>query len=287
MDITEDIKRGGGEDAIKHHYDVSNEFYSLWLDKTMSYSSAMWDGKRNSDLHSAQQQKIRWHIEQATTSDTKNLLDIGCGWGAVMQEFVSQKKGRCATGLTLSNDQKNFISAQKQSNINVEYSHWVEHMPTAAYDAIISIGAFEHFALPGSSRAEKVASYQEFFQYCHKNLKPGSKLSLQTIAYGSLKEENKNLFTQNEIFPDSELPRADEILQASEHLFELHTLRNDRLDYAKTCDLWLSDLRKNKGKVIALHGQDTFKKYEEYLKLAIFGFYSGQINLLRLVYSAI
>jgi cyclopropane-fatty-acyl-phospholipid synthase len=107
-------------------------------------------------------------------------------------------------------------------------------------------------------------------------------LSLQTIAYGSLSAENKNTFTQTEIFPDSELPRPGEILAASDGLFEIRTYLNDRLQYGKTCDLWLRNLRFKKQIVIEQFGEEIYRKYEHYLKLAVAGFYSGQILLLRL-----
>jgi cyclopropane-fatty-acyl-phospholipid synthase len=105
---------------------------------------------------------------------------------------------------------------------------------------------------------------------------------LQTIAYGSLNAEEKNLFTQTEIFPDSELPRPGEIFIASDGLFEIKTYRNDRLQYGKTCDLWLKNLRRQKLVIMEQFGEELYRKYEHYLKLAVVGFYSGQILLLRL-----
>jgi cyclopropane-fatty-acyl-phospholipid synthase len=274
--------RGGSAEAIQHHYDVSNEFYTLWLDSSLTYSSGLWDSPTlDDDLETAQQRKIDWHLNASGATTGNRLLDIGCGWGALMQRHINSDPHNDATGLTLSHNQYLHIRALNIPNIQVCEESWIVHQPTDAYDAIVSIGAFEHFAQPGASLEEKVSVYREFFSRCQEWLKPKGKLSLQTIAYGSLNAEDKNVFTQTEIFPDSELPRPGEIFMASDGLFEIKTYRNDRLHYGKTCDLWLKNLRRQKLLIVEQFGEELYRKYEQYLKLAVAGFYFGQILLLR------
>ena len=288
--------RGGNAAAIQHHYDVSNQFYRLWLDSSMTYSAGLWpEGKLDNDLELAQLKKIDWHL-QAATHDSEHLstieggqriLDIGCGWGALMQKHLTQNPANCAVGLTLSHQQYEHILGLDEANLEVREESWINHEPSLLYDGIISIGAFEHFALPETPSAEKVEVYREFFSRCQQWLKPKGRLALQTISYGSLNAKDKNVFTQSEIFPDSELPRPSEILLAADGLFEVVTYRNDRLHYGKTCDLWLNNLRCKRGLIEEKFGLALFKKYEKYLKLAVAGFYLGQILLLRLEMKAL
>ena len=274
--------RGGSAAAIQHHYDVSNDFYSLWLDATLTYSCGLWDDPTmDDDLEQSQHRKIDWHLNASGARNGKNLLDIGCGWGALMKRYVSEEPERQATGLTLSHNQYQHIRALNNPNITVKEESWIVHQPTNPYDGIVSIGAFEHFAQTDASQTEKISVYREFFSRCQSWLKPNGKLSLQTISYGSMDATQKNLFTQNEIFPDSELPRPGEIFLASDGLFEVKTYRNDRLQYGKTCDLWLKNLRRQKSFIISEYGEALYQKYEQYLKLAVAGFYFGQILLLR------
>jgi cyclopropane-fatty-acyl-phospholipid synthase len=276
-------RRGGSAAAIQHHYDVSNEFYALWLDPGLTYSSGLWDGSTlDDDLEASQDRKIAWHLKASGAITGKKLLDIGCGWGTLMQRHVDNHIDRQATGLTLSHEQYQHICSLNIPNIEVCEESWIVHQPATNYDAIVSIGAFEHFAQPEATPEEKVSVYREFFSRCQEWLIPKGKLSLQTIAYGSISAQEKNQFTQTEIFPDSELPRAWEIFQAADGLFEIKTYRNDRLHYGKTCDLWLKNLRHQKLPIIEQFGEELYHKYERYLKLAVAGFYFGQILLLRL-----
>ena len=274
--------RGGSAAAIQHHYDVSNDFYSLWLDPTLTYSCGLWDDPTmDDDLEQSQHRKIDWHLNASGARNGNNLLDIGCGWGALMRRYISEDPERKATGVTLSHNQYQYIGALNNPNITVQEESWIVHQPINPYDGIVSIGAFEHFAQTDASQAEKISVYREFFSRCQNWLKPNGKLSLQTISYGSMDAAQKNLFTQNEIFPDSELPRPGEIFLASDGLFEIKTYRNDRLQYGKTCDLWLKNLRRQKSFIISEYGEALYQKYEQYLKLAVAGFYFGQILLLR------
>lgn len=284
-------QRGGSAAAIQHHYDVSNEFYRLWLDPSMTYSAGLWpDTILDDDLEQSQLKKIDWHLTAAGLNHSnpigvqvgQKLLDIGCGWGTVMQTHIDQHPANQAVGLTLSHQQYEYILSFDQANIEVREESWIDHQPTQSYDGIVSIGAFEHFALPDTSSSEKVEVYRDFFSHCQQWLKSKGKLSLQTIAYGSLNAKDKNVFTQTEIFPDSELPRPGEIFLATDGLFEIITYRNDRLHYGKTCDLWLKNLRSQRGQIEAQFGSTLYQNYEKYLKLAVAGFYFGQILLLRL-----
>jgi cyclopropane-fatty-acyl-phospholipid synthase len=274
---------GASAEAIQHHYDISNEFYRIWLDETATYSCALWDGPGDaSDLAAAQRRKIDYHIRAAGADHARAVLDIGCGWGSVLRELVTTHGVAHATGLTLSQAQASHVQAMNLPGVEVRLESWADHKPERPYDAIISIGAFEHFARPGYATEQKIAAYEAFFAHCRSWLDGRGQLSLQTIAYATMRPDEASAFMQDEIFPQSELPRLGEIVAASEGAFEIVSLRNDRLDYARTCELWLKRLRANRAAAIELVGDQVFARYEQYLKLSAVGFRMGKICLLRL-----
>lgn len=272
--------KGASQAAIQHHYDVSNKFYQLWLDRTLTYSCALWEDRENEDIELAQIRKIDFHINQAKASGANSVLEIGCGWGSTLKRLVEFHQVKRVTGLTLSQAQAEWISGFNSPQIEVRLENWSAHSPAQPYDAIISIGAFEHFARQNISKAEKIENYRQFFRCCHQWLKPGCWLSLQTIAY-----ENRPALASEfsfDIFPESNSPRLAEIAEASERIFEIVAVRNDRKHYERTCRIWLSRLKANRAAAIQEVGEETVARYEKYLKMAIIGFYTSQISLLRL-----
>ena len=101
---------GAGSGAIRHHYDVGNDFWQVWLDPTMSYSCAMWEDPVD-DLESAQRRKLDFHTEQAGAAGAARVLDIGCGWGAQLMHLVGSQGVKHAVGLTLSDAQAEYLRA--------------------------------------------------------------------------------------------------------------------------------------------------------------------------------
>src|SRR4030088_3614984 len=105
MQATQEAVRGPSPEAIQRHYDVGNDFYRLWLDDSMSYSCALWDGSDDS-LQAAQMRKIDYHIAQAQAAGAGRVLDVGCGWGAVLKRLTTVYGVGQAVGLTLSREQE-------------------------------------------------------------------------------------------------------------------------------------------------------------------------------------
>ena len=275
--------RGGAEAAIQRHYDVSDAFYALWLDPTMTYSCALWrPGDDPADLHAAQLRKLDFHLDAAGAPRARHLLDIGCGWGSLMRRASAVDTIETVTGLTLSDTQARHIAASGTPRAIVRKESWIDHRPDRTYGSIVSIGAFEHFASPGDSTGHKTALYREFLARCRSWLAPDGALSLQTICYGSLRPSQGNAFITEHIFPDSELPEPHEIVHAASGIFEVTALRNDRVQYARTCELWLANLRRRRAEAAAIVGEETVVRYEKYLRMSAFGFNTGRIGLLRL-----
>lgn len=275
---------GGSASAIAYHYDVGRAFYALWLDETLSYSCALWpDASAGGELRDAQLAKIRSHLDAARVQEGSNVLDIGCGWGALLQLACSERRAARATGLTLSHDQFDYVSALGLPHAEVRLEHWADHEPEAPYDSIVSVGAFEHFASPEDSDAKKIALYADFFRRCRDWLTPDGRMSLQTIAYGTMKRSEASAFINNEIFPSADLPTFEEIVKSTHDLFEITSVVNHRLHYARTLECWARNLARRREQAVHLVGEEVTSRYERYLKQSAIGFHMGKIGLLRVV----
>lgn len=279
-------ERNAARKAIQFHYDVGNRFYELWLGSRMTYSCAMWpDGKYDDDLDAAQLRKLDYHIDQSGASVANRVLDIGCGWGGLLFRCIERNpKLEQAVGLTLSAEQKSHVDTHRQSHpVDCRLENWLDHHSADPYDAVVSIGAFEHFAAPDDDRNTHLDKYREFFEFCRANLRKNGFLSLQTIAYLNMRREDSNKFMETEIFPNSDLPYLSEIVEASAGVMEITRIRNDRLDYGHTCSLWSSRLKKNLDKAVEASNQETVRRFQKYLQLSAIGFFQAKLSLLRIV----
>ena len=276
-------ERERAKEAIQFHYDVGNQFYRLWLDSRMIYSCAMWDGGYDGDLETAQLRKLDYHIDQADASSARRVLDVGCGWGGLLARCAERNPTLDgAVGLTLSAEQARHCKENLPALIDCRLEDWRDHKADVPYDSIISIGAFEHFAAPGDSQETRIAKYRAFFEFCRANLRKGGRLSLQTIAYLNMRRDQASKFMNTEIFPDSDLPYLQEIVEASAGCLEIVAVRNDRLDYAHTCNLWNRRLKARRVEAVQASDETTVLRYEKYLQQGSVGFFQGKLSLLRI-----
>lgn len=291
MDSTETGGTGASPAAIRAHYDVGNEFYRLWLDDSMTYSSAMWRDEHDSaSLAEAQQRKIAWHLKYSGADRAASVLDIGCGWGAMLRAAARCRADGAppltrGVGLTLSEAQaqlaRSLTANEPASPIEFRLEGWADHRPADPYSAIISVGAFEHFTRSADDAATKIAIYRAFFSKCRDMLTPDGRMTLQTIAYGDPEDAVPAGPLVEDIFPESELPRLPEIILAANGLFEIERYRNDRTDYGRTCEIWAGTLKARRDKAIEMVGKEQTRRYERYLKFAAWGFFSHRLHLLR------
>jgi cyclopropane-fatty-acyl-phospholipid synthase len=283
---TTTARPGATLQAIQQHYDVGNEFYRLWLDSSLSYSGAIW--QPGDSLDAAQLRKVDYHIAAAQAANAGRVLDIGCGWGAVLHRLVQQAGVGQAVGITLSQAQADWIAQQRWPHTEVRVENWLDHVPAQPYDAIISIGAFEHFAGVEDSDEKRIEGYRAFFRKARSWLRRDGRMSLQTFAYGNLRSREEahrsagTRFLASEIFPETDPPRLSDIAVAIDGAFEIELLRNDRKDYARTCMAWLKRLRAARSQAAALVGADVVSRYERYLQLSTLGFETGNLLLLRI-----
>ncbi len=254
--------------AIEHHYDVGADFYRLWLDTAMVYSCGLWDGPLDDDLEAAQQAKLAWHASAAGVGAGTKVLDVGCGWGANLRYLTEQRRAAHVTGLTLSSDQAASVAPAETTAIRLE--DWRDHRPDGPYDAIISIGAFEHFARQDLDDAARSGVYAHFFDLCARWLVPGGGMSLQTIAYEDFDPSAgavSSFFTE-EIFPESSLPRLGQIISAAETRFRLVAYRSDGAQYSQTLKLWQRRLEASADEATEMVGRDTYRRYLRYLRVS-------------------
>jgi cyclopropane-fatty-acyl-phospholipid synthase len=277
---------GTPAEQIRYHYDISNEFYGLFVDSTRSYSSALW--AEGDTLESAQERKIEYHIEQARAANARRVLDIGCGWGGMLRRLVTVHGVGHAVGLTLSEAQLEWIKGMNLPRVEVRLENWFDHKPDEPYDAAISVGAFEHFA-GRLSRPERREAFRNFFGRVHGWLPPGGRLSLQTMAMGNAVRYSREAvedatFVAEKIFPGSGLGTLPEIIGASEHLFDVLAIRFDEDHYVKTFEAWRDRLAANRDRAVELVGEEKTADYLRAIKLAAHYFGCHQVTLLRITF---
>jgi cyclopropane-fatty-acyl-phospholipid synthase len=247
----------------------------------MTYTAALFEP--GDDLETAQLRKIDHHIGQSEAQGKERLLDVGCGWGATMRRAVAHAGVRSAVGLTLSRAQADYVRATaNDARIEVRIESWEDYRPSSTFGAIISIGAFEHFATPDMNESAMVAAYRRFFAACHQWLDPNGCLSLQTIAYGTARRADINRFVLEHVFPESDLPTLEAIVKACDPHFEIVNLRNDRGHYADTLRAWSARLDAVRDQALEMVGPETLERYRRYLGLFTIGFHTGAMTLLRL-----
>jgi cyclopropane-fatty-acyl-phospholipid synthase len=283
VDQTVKPETGASAQAIEHHYGTGNEYFALWLGNAMAYSCALWDAEDDDQsLDAAQQAKIDYHCQQARAEQANKVLDIGCGWGGVLEQLVDNYNVASAVGLTLSESQHRWIQEKNENRVTSLLESWKDHDPGASYDAIISIGAFEHFARLGLTATEKTGIYREFFERCHGWLGSRGWMSLQTVAYGNSLPRDFDQFIASEIFPETDTPRLAEIAEGAERLFEVVLLRNDRDDYRRTLRAWYSNLKNRRAAAVSIKGEAEVVRFEQYLRLMAYMFEVGGLDLNRI-----
>lgn len=280
------VEVGATKRAIQDHYDVGNAFYSLWLGSTMAYSGALW--AEGDDLDRAQLRKFDHHIRESGADRAERVIDIGCGWGGLIERLVGVHAPTQVVGLTLSDAQANWVRQRKLRGVEVRVETWADYREERPFQAAISVGAFEHFARLEHSEEQKVAAYRRFFARCHALLEDGAQLSLQTFAYGGRRPRREALasdatrFLSEEIFRETDPPTLANIAEAIRGTFEIVRLHNDREGYAKTCRVWLDNLKAAREAALRVAGVEVYERYRKYLNYAFAGFASANMDLYRI-----
>jgi cyclopropane-fatty-acyl-phospholipid synthase len=256
---------------VAHHYDLSNDFYRLWLDEDMQYSCAYWS-EADDTLERAQLAKKAHIAAKLALQPGQKVLDIGCGWGG-MALYLNRVAGVEVLGITLSEEQLKLAReraeaagvADKVRFEMLDYRVLAERAP-GYFDRIVSVGMFEHVGVP---------QFDTFFRACANLLKDDGVMLLHTIGrFG--KPGSTDAFTRKYIFPGGYIPALSETLAASEKskliASDVETLR---LHYAMTLREWYKRVQANREAIIAQYDERFYRMWTFYLAGATAAFESG------------
>lgn len=266
-------------------YDVSNDFFRLWLDKRMIYTCALFEG--TDDLDTAQLKKLQWFHEAVRSTPYKRLLDIGCGWGGTL-EFFSQEMGVLdVTGITLSRAQYSEIKTKSIPGVSVECISYKDYQPQKKFDGVVSIGMFEHIATPEQARTgEHIAIYRDYFRRAWEWTNPGSWFALQSVTSLRVPRNRHDVreiaWVTSTIFPGAITPRLEAIVASVSPYWEVMEVKTRREHYAKTTGEWLRRLRSNEILIRQNWGDAKFEEYERYLSGCVWAFEKGYQSLVQL-----
>jgi cyclopropane-fatty-acyl-phospholipid synthase len=256
--------RSSDRKAISSHYDVSNEFYGLWLDQRRVYSCAYFKNADDS-LDQAQANKLEHICRKLALKPGERFLDIGCGWGGLIL-WAAQNYGVSAVGITISQNQFDYVNEYVRSQgltgkVEVRLMDYRDLPESEPFDKIASVGMFEHVG---------VRNLPLYFRKINRLLKPGGLVmnhGITSVAFDdeTMDEENRK-FIDKYVFPDGELTHISKVLEimAREGL-ECSDVENLRIHYAKTLWHWVDRLETNQEQALALVGEKKFRIWRTYM----------------------
>ncbi len=266
-------------DSVAFAYDVSNDFFKLFLDKDMVYTCAYFK-KRGDSLEKAQVQKMELICRKLNLEKGEKLFDLGCGWGALSM-YAARHYGVETHGVTLSAEQgkeaiERIASAGFSKMCKVEVKDYRDVPTKGQFDKVAAIGMMEHI---GKSELNS------FYSHMFGLLKPGGMLLSHGIAATGDDNAGASPFTQKYIFPDGQAVNAASRAAAGIHAgFEVRDIENLREHYVLTSEYWLRGLERNKKKVIDMRDETFYKIAWLAMAGANYRFKSGQSGLIQDLY---
>ena len=264
---------------ISYHYDLGNDFYSLWLDETMTYSSALFNTSQES-LEKAQIAKYASMVDQMGVQPGDHVLEIGCGWGG-FAEYAAKERGLKVTGLTISKEQLEYAQKRIKSNglsdkVNLKLLDYRDE--TGVYDGVASIEMFE-------AVGEKY--WPVYFDKIKQCLKPGKQATLQIITIQDARREvyRKSVdFIQKYIFPGGMLP-SPSVLRKEVHKAGLsvqHSIEFGK-SYSQTLRRWFEVFNNKWDNISAMGFDDRFRRmWNFYLTSCAATFESGNCDVTQI-----
>ncbi len=261
--------------AVTYHYDVSNGFYALWLDSRMVYSCAYFQTD-NDSLETAQEHKLDYICRKLRVRPGERLLDIGCGWGALVMH-AAQRYGAQALGITLSGPQAELANSRIREagldkQCSVEVMDYRDMTGLSSYDKLASVGMFEHV---GESRMGK------YFKSAWNLLRPGGLFLNHAIGCPPEVARIKGpTFSTEYVFPDGELLPIGQTLRGAEEAgFEVRDVESLREHYALTLRRWASRLEARREEAVRITDETTYRIWRLYMNGCAHRFKTGVYNV--------
>lgn len=267
------ITKSSQKQEVASHYDIGNDFYKLWLDKTLSYSCGYFL-REDDTLYQAQLNKIDHTLKKLYLKEGMSLLDIGCGWGYLLIEAAKKYKIH-GTGITLSEEQykefqKRIEEEDLQEYLTVELMDYRD-LPKYGrqFDRIVSIGMLEHVGRD---------HYRLYMECANQVLKPGGIFLLHFIS--ALQEHPGDSWIKKYIFPGGVVPSLREMISCMGD-FNFHTLdvENLRLHYNRTLLKWLKNFEENLGEIRKMFDETFIRMWRLYLSACAATFHNGIIDV--------
>ena len=262
-------------EAVRCHYDVSNDFYALWLDRHLVYSCAYFE-RADEDLDTAQARKLDYLCRKLRLQPGQRLLDLGCGWGGLLIH-AAQAYGVDATGITLSEPQAKLANQRiAAAGLSDRCRAWVrdyrEMDPADRYDALVSVGMFEHVGK---------ALLPTYFRLAYALLEPGGVFLNHGIANTVADQPvNGPTFSDTYVFPDGELVPISTTARAAEEAgFEVRDVESLREHYALTLRHWVRRLEANYEQALADVDEPIYRVWRLFMSGSAHGFTVGRLNL--------
>ena len=261
---------------VRHHYDLGNDFYRLWLDESMTYSCAYWDEECQT-LEQAQRAKYEHICRKLHLRAGERLVDIGCGWGGMLA-YAAAEYGVEGVGFTLSEEQHSYANQRLKDlgvypHVRVELADYRDI--EGKFDKFVSIGMFEHVGKE---------YYGVFFEKVHELLEEGGIGLLHTI--GAEKEGDTDPWVATYIFPGGYLPTLARIAQnMGEHDLAIHDVENLRLHYARTLDTWVANFETHEEEIRARMGDSFVRMWRFYLNSSSAGFKWGDSRVFQVAFT--
>ena len=253
--------------AVRHHYDVSNDFFALFLDDSMTYSCAIFSRGEKS-LEEAQRAKLELVCTKLALREGDRVLDVGCGWGS-FAIHAAREHGAAVTGITLSEPQAQLAReraarAGVADRVDIRVADYRDPLEREGFDAVASIGMVEHV---GSANIDAYA------RRLAAALRPGGRLLNHGIARLRHTDPEAGSFSERFVFPDAAPLHLSRIQAALERAgFETEHVEGFRDDYAVTLGHWLERLERRSDEALRLAGPERMRVWRVYLRAARRGF---------------
>lgn len=271
--------RTNSRTSIAYHYDVSNEFYRLWLDQNMVYSCAYFKDSDNS-LDRAQENKFDHICRKLRLESGQTLLDIGCGWGA-LAIWAAQNYDVQVKGITLSQQQHAHAKERVErlglkGRVSIELMDYRDLPENVLFDRVVSVGMFEHVG---------IEQFPVYFGKVRRVLKPGGVFLNHGITNDKgWAETPTTQFCNQYVFPDGELTRISHVQQAMEDAgFEVLDVEALRQHYAMTLQYWIGNLERQHKEAVRLTSEMTYRIWRLYMAGAAHFFTEGSLGLYQIL----